>query len=411
MTDDLLVDDSYVQPTDVDSAKLNSIGLDDETVRQITESVIIEMVGLDSVLRSIAGIKRHMTLGQVRRVINLNPMRLALPIDRMGACIESLVRDAGIESEDAMAILEQEFEILAVEESDFRLKCSFLARVVPDAKARLAFLLAHPGYFHIQYSHLLKKQRERLGECTHKQIWEILTSDGDTTIGLKRLPAYKRKPRVKVAPVTPVPPTEPSPTAPESIVPPESTPQPLAVAETKRSEDEFAELGMDAAEKDVPVRVQFPEVRTSSTPIELTDTNGMYVRDLIKYLKVCIGLCWDSARPLVVYRPWLADPKLNNMRTLEMLYELGVSGERLMDALKYDGLFALGYYALEPMLTELKENRDLPFPDDIRDLAIPRRIIRRRLKALEKNEIAPSDPRFKSALYAPTEREFKERIS
>jgi hypothetical protein len=419
-----LADDSCGQQKNEDTQKFFKLGLDQITIQQITLSGILRLKSLETLLDLIRLMLEHLALRQVRRIISTNPMNLLRPIDRIGSCLRSLIHDAKIDPDDAKDILEQEFEIIDVAETDFRLKCGILANVIQDKAARLAFLLAHPGYFLIPHSQLSEKQHMDLSDYSHARIWKILMSDGETTIKLERRcfpPKPKPPPPAEKneAIPTPIPPTDPCPTfnetfmesessypPPADTTPPEEEPTPAIEEQAAVPIEEF---GLEVIEKDTPVRVQFPETRTSPSAIELDDKNGAYVRSVIKFLttKEGAGIHWDIARPLVVYRPWLADPDLNNLRTLEVLSELGIRGGLMLDALRHDGLFALGFYALEPMLTELTENRDLPLPDDIRDIAIPRRIILRRLKALKRMEIEPSDPRFKPALYAKTEREFK----
>ncbi len=398
------------------AAKARKHGLDDATVRRMADAGLFEKRNFRMTLRLLENMMSVLGLERTTDVINAEPLNMLRPIKRLGSHIRDLVTELAIRRGDALQVLTKKFEVLELTEADFNSKCRAIASMIPDSGRRREFILAYPECLMIPYVHLLRRQGMRFTERSPDQIWDVLTNDGDKQVEMEPYePRNRKKKKTRQS-------SQPANNDPET----QSTEQPPPNSDSwpeqeedlpEHMEEKIVENGKlreyeESGEADLPVRAPFPTAGAITTAIELTDTNGMYVLNVIRFLTTDkgAGVHWDIARPLVAHRQWLADPGLNNLRTLEILSALGIRGGLMLDALRHDGLFALGYYELEPMLTELTENSSLPFPDDIRDIAIPRRIILRRLKALEEKKIAPSDPRFKPALYAPTEREFKKRL-
>ncbi|MBI4138929.1 hypothetical protein HY479_02150 [Candidatus Uhrbacteria bacterium] len=443
-------DDESRTPYDAAVERLLKQGLDEGTASALGRSHVFDQLTVQQVIERLEHMFRSMPRDQVERILRANPNNILRPVARVDGRLNWLVLELGIPLQEAQEILEQCFAILELSDSDFHFKCRTLARLIPNAEERLVFLLVYPQYFLIPFLQLSHKSALQFVERAPGKIWDALTaSHNGQAVELEAYPLPARPPRRRWSdeqrdrreprsrPPSDLEAETPPPPAPdprEAVVPdalaklackeagleepPRVIPPPPSDAggptEATSIESEPPPPSLHQAPLgELPVcRIPMPHVTPVRALSEISEDRAFYARSVVAFLTHTwnLGLNWDIARPYVMYRPWMTDPNLNVLRVLETLVAAGIRGDALWKALKHEPFFALGYDELEHVMVELRRNRNFPLPDDIRDLAIPRRMFNRRMLDLSQRKISPQNPLYKKAIYANTQQEFHDLL-
>ncbi|MBU0540203.1 hypothetical protein KKF59_01125 [Patescibacteria group bacterium] len=392
--------------------QLTRNGLDRRTALRLIHSSVFDCLTVSDAVERIECMFDSLTRDQVNHIILTDPANIMRPVSRIDTCLNWLVLELEIPLDDAQEIIEQCFAVLNIPDPELQFKCTMLAMNIRKIDERVQFLLSHPEYFLLpseqtkteqEWVAVQQEERQRIVEALAEKLYGKSEPAGTSTHASQQIRKVGKSGDDAATELVPHKKTSTLPSA--ASEPPKPLPTPIPPPQDN-------EMISDPSEEAI-CRIPLQPTQTAKLPRDELEKNDAYIRSVIEFLVQDrnVGLHWDIARPYVIHRPWLADPALNVLRILETLVSVGIRGDRLWNALRHEGFVALGYDQLKHVMLELKDNRDFPLPDNITDLAIPKGIFLQRMYALSQKHVHPRSARYKLALYAKTQREFKELLS
>lgn len=332
-----------------------------------------------------------------------NPFEIRRPLDHVLPRIKRLLRDGRFSVSEAQGMFARNMRLADVGRTEFEAKLDLLDFLIIDPTLRRNFIVSHPEIFLLDLDYLGTKRQVR-GSLDIEDVWSHLFFD-DTGAGAPLMdfenqpredaPKPAAAPRIRAVP-PPLPVPEPPPAEPPPAEPPRIEPPPPSEAAPNPDSEQDKDCRMPMTQKD-----------RSPTPCERGDPFSVEIIKLLCDPRKDIGRNRDMVTFYVAHRPWMMDPELDIVGLLEDLFQLGLKGDALWNALsRHSGFLSLGRHRLEHILSFLRERRAVKLPENLDILAIPARIFRERRVELVHRNIRDNDPRYTKALFARTQREF-----
>lgn len=328
-----------------------------------------------------------------------NPFEIRRPLDHVLPRIKRLLRDCRFSVSEAQGMFARNMRLADVGRLEFETKLDLLDLLIIDPTLRRNFIVSHPEIFLLDLDYLGTKRQVR-GSVdiedvrkhfffddagAHAPLMDFENQPPDDAPKPRIVP-----PRIHAVP-SPPPVEEPPPPEPPKTEPP---PPPEAVANP-------------GAEQDADCRMPMTHKERAAAPCERGDPISVELVKLLCDPRKDIGRNRDMVTFYVTHRPWMMDPELDIVGLLDDLFQLGLKGDALWNALsRHSGFLSLGRHRLEHILSFLRERRAVKLPENLDVLAIPVRIFRERRIELVHRGILDNDPRFPRALFARTQREF-----
>lgn len=353
------------------------------------------------ILRSLLGDQRLSPL--LRR----DPYVLLLPLENLAERIRDLIVGGSFGEWYAKNLMYSCIEIVGLTRAELRAKLDLARFLIPDQSLRNAILLLHPDFLLLPLDHL-KSKRPFGWEMRVEDIWQALVRDERGAIvlpssilaDLRRLPPSPRLP-------APPPPSRTRTKKPGTTAKPKPQPKETPVAPPPLAEPRPV---VQPSPADLDADRRYPLCAGPLTSDILCPLDDCLAQQMIRFLlSPGCGIKYnrDAVPAKVRCRPWMYDPRLEVQRVLFNLVELKLKGERLTEAINRHGaVLALGWQKLGHALSFLSAYPSLDLPRSLTDLPIRREVFFTRIEDLKVSEVSLSDPRYKRALFAPTERQY-----